>query len=41
MANTGAATLAVSGLSALAIKKLNDQDLATGDIEVGQIVEVV
>lgn len=41
VANTGACTLAVSGLSALAIKKLNDQDLVTGDIEVGQIVEVV
>jgi len=41
VANTGAATLAVSGLSALAIKKLNDQDLATGDIEAGQIIEVV
>ena len=41
VANTGAATLAVSGLSALAIKKLNDADLATGDIEAGQIVEVV
>ena len=41
VANTGAATLAVSGLSALAIKKLNDQDLITGDIEIGQIVEVV
>lgn len=41
VANTGACTLAVSGLSALAIKKLNDQDLITGDIEVGQIVEVV
>lgn len=41
VANTGACTLAVSGLSALAIKKNNDQDLATGDIEVGQIVEVV
>ena len=41
VANTGAATLAVSGLSALAIKKLNDQDLVTGDIEVGQIFEVV
>jgi len=40
VANTGAATLAVSGLSALAIKKLNDQDLETGDIEAGQIVEV-
>jgi len=41
VANTGAATLAVSGLSALAIKKKNDQDVATGDIEAGQIVEVV
>lgn len=41
VANTGAATLAVSGLSALAIKKYNDQDVETGDIEAGQIVEVV
>ncbi len=41
VANTGAATLAVSGLSALAIKKNNDQDLASADIEAGQIVEVV
>lgn len=41
VANTGAATLAVSGLSAIAIKKFHDQDLATGDIEAGQIVEVV
>ncbi len=41
VANTGACTLAVSGLSALAIKKNNDQDLVTGDIEAGQIVEVV
>lgn len=40
-ANTGAATLAVNGLTAKAIKKLNDQDLATGDIESGQIVTVV
>ena len=40
-ANTGAATLAVSGLAATAIKKLNDQALVTGDIEVGQIVTVV
>ena len=39
-ANTGAATLALNGLSALAIKKLNDQDLATGDIEAGQWIEV-
>ena len=41
VANTGACTLAVSGLSALAIKKHNDQALETGDIEAGQIVEVV
>lgn len=41
VANTGAASLAVSGLSAITIKKLHDQDLATGDIEVGQIVSVV
>jgi hypothetical protein len=41
VANTGAATLAVSGLSAITIKKLHDQDLATGDIEAGQIVDVV
>ena len=41
VANTGACTLAVSGLSAIAIKKLNDHDTATGDIEAGQIVEVI
>lgn len=40
-ANTGAATLAVSGLSGVAIKKNHDQDLATNDIEAGSIVEVV
>ena len=40
-ANTGAATLAVNGLAATPIKKQNDQDLATGDIEAGQIVTVV
>lgn len=40
-ANTGAATLAVNGLAAITIKKLHDQDLATGDIEAGQIVTVV
>lgn len=39
--NTDAATLAVSGLSAITIKKQHDQDLETGDIEAGQIVEVV
>ncbi len=40
-ANTGAATLALNGLSALAINKHNDQALETGDIEAGQWVEVV
>jgi hypothetical protein len=39
-ANSGASTLAVNGLTATAIKKLHDQDLASGDIEAGQIVEV-
>jgi len=39
--NTGAATLNVSSLGAKTIKKNNDQDLATGDIEAGQIVDVV
>lgn len=41
VANTGAATLNVSGLGAITLKKLNDQDLITGDIEANQIVEVV
>lgn len=40
-ANTGAATLNVNGLGPITIKKLHDQDLATGDIEAGQIVSVV
>lgn len=40
-ANTGAATLNVDSLGAKNIKKMNDQDLVTGDIESGQIVEVV
>jgi len=40
-ANTGAATLNVNGKGAITIKKLYDQDLATGDIEAGQIVTVV
>lgn len=39
--NTWPATFKVNALSALTIKKNNDQDLATWDIEVGQIVEVV
>lgn len=41
VANTGACTFDPNGLGALAITKLNDQVLATGDIEVGQIVELI
>lgn len=41
VANTGAATLQVGALAVINIKKKHDQDLVTGDIEVGQIVEVV
>ena len=40
-ANTAAATLNVNGLGAQAIVKLNDQPLATGDIEAGQIITVI
>src|SRR3990167_7638460 len=40
-ANTGACTLNVNALGAKTIKKFNDQDLETGDIEAGQVVEVV
>lgn len=40
-ANTGAATLNVNTLGAIAILKQNDVALATGDIEAGQIVTVV
>lgn len=40
-ANTGAATLNVNSLGAKTIKKKNDQDLVTGDIELNQIVTVV
>lgn len=39
-ANTGAATLNVNGVGAKTIKKLHDQDLATGDIEAGSILKV-
>lgn len=39
-ANTGAATLAVNGLSALTIKKNKDQTLADGDIKAGALVLV-
>jgi hypothetical protein len=40
-ANTGAATLDVDGVGAKTIKKHHDQDLASGDIETNQVVEVV
>jgi len=40
-ANTDACTLNINGLGAVTIKKLHDQDLATNDIEAGQIVTVV
>jgi len=40
-ANTGAATLAVCGMTAQAIKKNIDEDLAAGDIENGQLVVVI
>lgn len=40
-ANTGAATLNVNSLGAKTIKKFHDQDLETGDIEVGQILTVI
>jgi hypothetical protein len=39
--NTSAATINVNGLGAKAIKKLNDQDLVSGDIESGQTVQIV
>jgi len=39
--NTGASTLDVNGLGAKNILKANDQALEAGDIEAGQIVEVV
>src|SRR3990167_2018184 len=40
-ANTGAATLNVNSLGAKTILKHNDQTLATGDIESGQIITVI
>ena len=39
--NTGAATLDIDSVGAKTIKKLHDQDLASGDIETNQYVEVV
>ncbi len=41
VANTGACTLAVSGLTAKTIKRPNGNDTETGDIAAGQVVEVV
>ena len=38
--NTGAASLNVNGLGAKTIKKNHDQDLVTGDVEAGSILEV-
>jgi len=40
-ANTGACTLNVNALGAIAIKKYHDQDPETGDIEANQILTVV
>ena len=40
-ANTGAATLAVNSLTAVAIKKDVSEDLAAGDIQSGQLVTVI
>ena len=40
-ASTTASTLNVNGLGAKAIKKLHDQDIASGDIESGSVVTVV
>ena len=41
VANTDAATIQFNALSAITIKKLHDQDLVTGDIEVGQIIHLI
>lgn len=40
-ANTGASTLNVNSIGAVALKKNNDQDTETGDIEAGQVITVV
>ncbi|MGE0757071.1 MAG: hypothetical protein AB7O38_08625 [Pirellulaceae bacterium] len=39
--NTGSSTINVNGVGAKTIKKFNDQNLAAGDIEAGQIVELI
>jgi hypothetical protein len=41
VANTGAATLAINSVSAVAIKRPNGDDVQTGDILAGQIFSVV
>jgi len=40
-ANTGSASLNINAMGAKTIRKLNDTELATGDIEAGQVVVVV
>jgi hypothetical protein len=40
-ANTGASTINVNGLGIKTIKKFNDQDLISGDIQAGQVVGVI
>jgi len=40
VAPTGASTINLNGLGAVAIKKLNDQGIASGDIKANQIVEL-
>jgi len=39
--NTDGATLQINALGAKAVHKLHNQDLATGDVEVGQILHLV
>jgi len=39
--NTGASTLAVNGLSALTIKKFTGTDVASGDLPINSIVELI
>jgi|GEM_PF-2805185 len=41
VANTDAATLQINSLGAKAIKKKHDEDLVTGDVEVGQYIEAI
>ena len=39
--NTGATTLLIGGLAAKTIKKMHDQNLASGDIEAGHIIHLI